>query len=148
MQFLLTNHSARIGCFHSASVAPWHKGTKMLKLYSPSIEDQPELISSVISGQYGTWFNHKNTQIFLITVSSSWIKNIQKSRRRELNYWLKGYIHDIKLDYGNDGKTQNVTVKWNKCYRSYKCIVGCYTAVSSNVCYLIQIMIYSTKLFK
>ena len=30
---------------------------------------------------------------------------------------MKGYVHDIKLDNGNDGETIKVIAK---CYRSYK----------------------------
>ena len=41
----------------------------------------------------------------------------KKAKHRGLNYWLKGYVHAIKLDDGNDGKTLKVTAKL---YRSTK----------------------------
>ena len=44
-------------------------------------------------------------------------KVFTKARNRELNYWVKGHVHDIKLDDGNDGETIKVIAK---CYRSYK----------------------------
>ena len=38
-----------------------------------------------------------------------------KARHRGMNYWLKGYVHDIKLDDDNDRKTLKVTPK---CHRT------------------------------
>ena len=40
-----------------------------------------------------------------------------KARHRGLNYWLKGYVHDIKLDDDQDKNILKITAK---CYRSYK----------------------------